>query len=709
MDIFTLSAKLMLDSTSFDRGVNEAERKGSSLASKLSGGLAKAGSVASKALLAGVTASAGAIAALAKSSVGAFSEYEQLVGGVETLFKDGADKVMKHAQDAYMTAGVDMNTYMQTATSFSAALIQGLEGNYQKAAEITDMAIIDMADNANKMGTDLGSIQNAYNGFAKSNFMMLDNLKLGYGGTRKEMERLLKDAGKLTGKKYDISNLADIYEAIHAIQTEMGITGTTSEEAASTIQGSVGMMRAAWANLKIAFADPKANIGDAIAKMVDTSKTAIKNVLPAFINAIKGIGTAAREIIPILSAELPTIFSELLPSLLEGGIAVVTGIVQGIVDNLPLIAEAAMNMVSEIIRVFKESDSPVLQFLGDGLSIVQQAFQWLIDNQNTVAVAIGAIVAAFSVAQLSAFVANLNPVTIKLAAIAAAATFIVTNWESIKETVITIWENIKTAVDSAWESVSKWFGDVITSVSNAWSGVASWFETNITTPVAGFFDSAFSSISKIWNGVKQSISDAWGAIATWFETTVTTPITGFFNAVFAAAQQIWTGILEAVQNAWSSVSGWVEKNVTNPLKGLFNGVKGVVDSILGALTSIFGMGDKDINVRVHYVNDEGHEAWGEVDESGGGGTETGFAKGARFVPYDMTARIHRGEEILTPSQARHRNEGSTDFSAMIPVLVGAIREGLQDATVRSFISGHDVTDDVSKNTMRQLKARRFAT
>lgn len=694
MDIFTLSAKLMLDSSSFDRGINDAEKKGSSLASKLSGGLAKAGGFAAKTLLAGITASAGAISALAKSSVDAFANYEQLVGGVETLFKDGADKIMEHAQDAYMTAGVDMNSYMQTATSFSAALIQGLEGNYQKAAEITDMAIIDMADNANKMGTDLGSIQNAYQGFAKSNYTMLDNLKLGYGGTRTEMQRLLKDAQKLTGKKYDISNLADVYEAIHAIQGELGITGTTAEEAATTIQGSTGMMRAAWQNLKIAFVDPKANISDAISKFVDTSKIAIKNVIPAFTNAVKGIGTAVTEIVPVLSAELPSLFTELLPSVLSGGVTLVTGIVQGIVDNLPLIGQAAGQMVDEIIRVFKESDSPVLNLIGDGLSVVKQGFEWLIENQDKVAVAIGAIVAAFTVTEIAAFVGHLNPITIALGLLAAAATWVAANWETVKETLITIWENIKTAVTNAWTAVSDWFGDIVSKISEAWGTVATWFETNITTPIAGFFNTAFSAISQIWDGVKQSISTAWGAIASWFETTVTTPIAGFFNTAFAAAEKIWTGILEAVQTAWSAVSGWVEKNVTDPLKSLFDGVKSVIDSILGSLTSIFGMGDKDINVNVKYhttVDGEGatvsefsNGGEGIEFDEGGGGAHIGFAKGSRYVPYDMTARIHRGEEILTPSQARQRESNSTDLSAFIPALVGAIREGLQDTTVRSL-------------------------
>ncbi len=188
-----------------------------------------------------------------KQALDSYADYEQLVGGVETLFKDNASTVENYANNAYKTAGLSANDYMETITGFSASLLQSLNGDTAKVAEVGNMAVTDMADNANKMGTDMSLIQNAYQGFAKQNYTMLDNLKLGYGGTKEEMQRLLSDAQKITGIKYDINNLNDVYQAIHAIQGKLDITGTTAKEANTTIQGSVSAMKSAWTNLLTSF------------------------------------------------------------------------------------------------------------------------------------------------------------------------------------------------------------------------------------------------------------------------------------------------------------------------------------------------------------------------------------------------------------------------------------------------------------------------
>ena len=208
---------------------------------------------------AAVAAGATAVAALTKSAVESYADYEQLVGGVETLFKDSAGIVQEYAANAFQTAGLSANDYMETVTGFSASLLQSVGGDTEEAARIADQAITDMADNANKMGSSIESIQNAYQGFAKQNYTMLDNLKLGYGGTKQEMERLLADAEKLSGVHYDISNLNDVYEAIHVVQGELGITGTTAEEASTTIQGSAAAMKAAWQNMLTGIADENAD------------------------------------------------------------------------------------------------------------------------------------------------------------------------------------------------------------------------------------------------------------------------------------------------------------------------------------------------------------------------------------------------------------------------------------------------------------------
>ena len=226
---------------------------------------------------------------IGKQALDSYADYEQLVGGVETLFKDNASTVENYANNAYKTAGLSANEYMETVTAFSASLLQSLNGDTAKSAEVADMAITDMADNANKMGTSMDMIQNAYQGFAKQNYTMLDNLKLGYGGTKSEMERLLADAQKISGVKYDISNLNDVYQAIHVIQGELGITGTTAKEASTTIQGSVSAMKSAWSNMLTGIADDNADFDGLVNNLVESIGTAAENIMPRVQIIIDGV------------------------------------------------------------------------------------------------------------------------------------------------------------------------------------------------------------------------------------------------------------------------------------------------------------------------------------------------------------------------------------------------------------------------------------
>ena len=228
---------------------DQAMKKSNNHFAEFGNAVKKVGATVGKAFVVGLAAAGAAIVKIGKDAIEAFSDYEQLVGGVETLFGSSASTVIKNATNAFKTAGLSTNEYMETVTAFSASLLQSLEGDTEEAAKKADMAITDMADNANKMGTSIDSIQNAYQGFAKQNYTMLDNLKLGYGGTKEEMQRLLEDAQKISGIKYDISSYSDIVDAIHVVQTEMGITGTTAKEASSTIQGSFSAMKSAWKNV----------------------------------------------------------------------------------------------------------------------------------------------------------------------------------------------------------------------------------------------------------------------------------------------------------------------------------------------------------------------------------------------------------------------------------------------------------------------------
>lgn len=286
------------------------------------------------------------VAKAVKASIEGFGDYEQLVGGVETLFKSSSNEVVKYANNAYKTAGLTANEYMETVTSFSASLLQSLNGDTAKAAQVADMAITDMSDNANKMGTDMSSIQNAYQGFAKQNYTMLDNLKLGYGGTKQEMERLLADAEKLSGQKYDISNLNDVYQAIHVIQTNIGITGTTAKEASTTIQGSIKAVKSTFQNLITGLADKKANIHQLVGNFTDSVITAGKNIIPRIVTIVKNMGPAISETVTTLLPELIPVVSELINQL-----------VNGIMQNLKPIIQAATTIVSTLANALTEDDT----------------------------------------------------------------------------------------------------------------------------------------------------------------------------------------------------------------------------------------------------------------------------------------------------------------------------------------------------------------
>ena len=315
----------------------------------LQSGMGKVASVAQQAL--GVftgqmmTRAVDALANLGKSALDSVGQLEQNVGGVETLFGDAADAVIASADRAYQTAGMSANDYMSTVTSFSASLLQSLGGNTEEAAKVADMAIIDMADNANKMGTSMDMIQNAYQGFAKQNYTMLDNLKLGYGGTKTEMERLLADAEKLTGVKYDINNLNDVYQAIHAVQEEMGITGTTAKEAASTLEGSMASAKAAWDNFMNGSGDAD-QLADAFATAADNIVKNLAEIIPRFAETLPALGGA-------IIAQIPGLVAAIVPAVLSAGQSVLKQL-QGAVLDFDFAGTA--DKVVQMITGFIEGD-----------------------------------------------------------------------------------------------------------------------------------------------------------------------------------------------------------------------------------------------------------------------------------------------------------------------------------------------------------------
>lgn len=310
-----------------------------------------------------VTAAAAAAVSLGKAVVEAYADYEQLVGGVDTLFKDSSGKLQEYAANAYKTAGMSANDYMTSVTSFSAALISSLGGDTEKAVEYADMAITDMADNANKMGTDIASIEAAYQGFAKQQYTLLDNLKLGYGGTKTEMERLLADAQAISGIEYNIDSYADVVDAIHVIQESMGIAGATAAEAEHTISGSMNAMQAAISNLVVGFGNADVDIAQLCGNVVSAFQDVVRNVTPVIENIVAALPTAldallvaVGELLPTLLETVTSLFSQvlstllsLLPNLIPAAVEAVLTIVNTIIENLPLLIDAAVQLITTLV------------------------------------------------------------------------------------------------------------------------------------------------------------------------------------------------------------------------------------------------------------------------------------------------------------------------------------------------------------------------
>lgn len=364
-----------------------------------------------KAMASAIKEATAALVDLGKQSIMGFAEQEQLIGGVDTLFRESSAQVQQYANDAYKTAGLSANQYMETVTSFSASLLQSLGGDTAAAAQKADQAITDMSDNANKMGTDMTSIQNAYQGFAKANYTMLDNLKLGYGGTKEEMQRLLADAEKISGVKYDLSSYADIVDAIHVVQTEMGITGTTAKEAATTIQGSANAMKSAWSNLITGMSNDNLdldklvqNVIDSVNIFADNLTTRLQIMLPRF---AEGLNKLVTGLIPYVGPALEL----LLPSLLQGIGSLVSGIVQAlpaaveaITAVIPMLVEQLTILLPQIISAGVEIIAALASGIGDNLPALIPAVvdaiititEGLLDHIDLLIIAAGQLIAGLA-------------------------------------------------------------------------------------------------------------------------------------------------------------------------------------------------------------------------------------------------------------------------------------------------------------------------
>ena len=336
-----------------------AESAGGSAGSRAGSAMVGALGVAARAGAAAVSAVATGVGAITTQAVNAYAEYEQLTGGIETLYGDASATMMQYAQEAATATGQDMNSYMESAIATSAAMISAVEGDQARAAELTNMSMIDMADNANKLGTDMEAVQNAYRGFSRGNFTMLDNLALGYAGTREGMQQLLNDAQAISGVEYNIDSYSDIVEAIHTVQEEMGIAGTTANEASETISGSLGAVQASWQNLITNVANPDADLTSMIDTLIGNVEVAATNLIPVISNALSGISQVIVTLAPIIAAELPGLVSQIVPPLLTAASSILEALAQGLLMALPTLAPIAADLIVNFVQ-FTISNLPLV-------------------------------------------------------------------------------------------------------------------------------------------------------------------------------------------------------------------------------------------------------------------------------------------------------------------------------------------------------------
>lgn len=522
----TLIFDTKLDSSGVESGV-------SALGGKLSGvmGTALKGTgVAIGAAVAGVSA-------LTKSSLDAYADFEQLTGGVETLFKTSADKVMQYADEAYKSAGLSANEYMETVTSFSASLLQGLGGDTDLAADVANQAIIDMSDNANKMGSDMASIQNAYQGFAKQNFTMLDNLKLGYGGTKEEMQRLLDDAEKLQKEKfgvdveYDMNNFADVIQAIHTVQEEMDIAGTTSKEAATTIQGSLGMMKGAWQNLVTGLGDENADLDGLIDNFIQSVITVGENIMPEVERILVGIGEMVATMLPQVIQMIPELINSVLPGIIESASGLVTTLCTAIVDNAPTLIDSALQLILTLTNAILENLPMIIECgfqailqLALGIAealptliptiveVILTIVTYLIENIDLLVDAAIAIITGLAEGLINAL-----PVLIEKAPeiIEKLVIALVNNVPKLLEAAVKVIETLATGLITNVPKLLAKIPQIMTSLKNGFLNLCS-----------GFADVGKNIIDGLWNGIQ----NGWN----WLTDKVSSLAKGLLDAAKSA-------------------------------------------------------------------------------------------------------------------------------------------------------------------------------
>lgn len=570
MEVFKLLGTIAVNNSDANNAIDETSDKAEKSEGKMSSAFGKIGKAAvkfGKVAAVAIGAVATGLSAMVKSAVSDYADYEQLIGGVETLFKESADTVITNAANAYKTAGMSANEYMETVTSFSASLLQSLGNDTVAAASKADMAITDMSDNANKMGTDMEAIQNAYQGFAKQNYTMLDNLKLGYGGTQSEMERLLEDATQLSGVEFDINSYADIVDAIHVVQTEMGITGTTAKEASTTIQGSIGSMKAAFENFLTGMADPSQDFDALFGNLVDSVVTVADNLIPRIAATLPRLVNGLISLIQALVPQIPGILSQLLPAIITGATDLINGIVAVLPQLISILLQSLPALIDGVVQIFNgiiEALPQVVQMLCDALPeliplLISAAAQMILGLSQALPEIIQAIIDALPsvlTSIVSSLIENL-PLLIQ-----GAVQLIIGLVKAFPQIFIVMFKSIPTIVKQLVDSFKKAFPDVAEWFGNKFHGAVERIK-NVFSVVGDFFKG-------IWSGIK----DAFGSVGTWFHDTFSKAWQKVKD-VFSKGGEVFSGIKEGIDKTFKKVVNAIIKGINTIISKPFETINNV--------------------------------------------------------------------------------------------------------------------------------------
>ena len=655
-----IGATLSLKSGNFFANMKKAQNESNNLRSTLNNTSKKISELGDKAKVVGSavgklgkglaiagTAAATAVGTMVAKSVSSFADYEQLTGGVDTLFKDSSAAVQKYANDAYKTAGLSANSYMETVTNFSASLISSLKGDTAKAADYANSALVDMADNANKMGTNMTDIQNAYQGFAKQNYTMLDNLKLGYGGTQAEMKRLLGDAQKLTGQKYDISSFADITQAIHAIQTQMDITGTTAKEASTTISGSWGSLKAAFENTLVSLTTGGEMFDQSLDALVDSAKTFGQNVIPAITGALSGVGYLIDGLAPTIGEVIPPLINDLAPTLANSAVSLISSLVNGLVQNASQFSNCLNNIVvvavtglSAVVPKLLIATSQIVGNLMQGLSnsmpqIISGAvtlIEGLVDGlvDNVPLLAMGAVQLVTSLA--NGLIENLPRiidagVNLITGIISASYSMMPQIIQGGMQLVVNLAVGLVRAIPQLIAALPRITGAIVKGFKSV-----NWFDLGLQL-IKSIWGGIKSIESEMWNGVKEKTSELWGGVKNVvseklnnIKSTYDAHGRGLKGATFAAIEgvkeyyrtgydainQLTGGKLGEVVNAvgekmevvkgkFSEAFGNVKNTVMTIFENIKNGITEKISAAVNKVKEIFGS-----------IADKVSDVWGKI-------------------------------------------------------------------------------------------------